>query len=120
MGTRSSGTRMDPMVTQPPDLETSQRVLIFALFGADGSLTGRILESNGVASCVCPNLDTLCAAIAEGAAAIIVSEEALIPSATRRLTDLLDAQPPWSDLPILISASEREPILEGRGALGAI
>ncbi len=106
------------MVDLEPDL--SERVLIFALFGGDGVLTERILGSNGIAAHVCPNLDALCEAIGRGAAAVILSEEALVPSATARLMEVFEMQPPWSDLPVLISAVERDPILEGRGAMGPL
>ena len=99
--------------------DLSDRVLIFALFGGDGALTERILRSNGIAVCVCPNVESLCGAIGEGAAAVLLSEEALVPSAAR-LVDLLEAQPPWSDLPVLISALERDVIFEGRGALRSL
>lgn len=100
--------------------DRSERILIFALFGGDGALTERILKVSGVSTLVCPSLESLCSAIAEGAAAIILSEEALVPSATQRLIAVLDEQPSWSDLPIIISAVEHESILEGRGALGPL
>ena len=102
------------------DWALADRVLILALFGADAALTERILRANGIASCICPNIEFLCAAIGEGAAAIILSEEALVSSAARELIQVLDAQPPWSDLPVLISSTERDPIFEGRGPLALL
>jgi signal transduction histidine kinase/ActR/RegA family two-component response regulator len=55
----------------------------------------------------------------EGAAAVLLSEEALVPAAAR-MVEALEAQPPWSDLPILVSAIERDMILEGHGAVGPL
>jgi len=97
----------------------ADRVLIFALFGDDGAITERILRSNGIDACVCPNVESLCCSMGEGAAAVLLSEEALVPAAAR-IVEALEAQPPWSDLPILVSAIERDMILEGHGAVGPL
>ena len=97
--------------------ERSERVLIWALFGADAALTERILQSNGIAACVCPDIEFLCNAIGEGAAAVVLSDEVLVPAAALRLIQVLEAQPAWSDLPVLISSADRE-IFEGRSTAG--
>lgn len=95
--------------TEPLRLpEKEQRVLVFALFGADAALTREILASANIKTHLCEDIDALESAIVEGAAAILVTEEALVPSMTLRLVQALDRQPPWSDLPVLVSITERD------------
>ncbi|MDP9002108.1 MAG: PAS domain-containing protein, partial [Myxococcota bacterium] len=85
-----------------------ERVLVFSLFGADAPLTQEFLLAGGIASHVCADIDALAKAIAEGAAAVVVTEEALLPNVADRLVAVLDEQPPWSDLPIIVSVTERD------------
>ncbi len=93
----------------PPKLsENEERVLVFAMFGGDAALTREILASAHVRTHICEDADALVAAIREGAAAILLTEEALVPSITRRLTEALDEQPAWSDLPVIVSVGERD------------
>jgi signal transduction histidine kinase/CheY-like chemotaxis protein len=85
-----------------------ERVLVFALFGGDAVLTRDILATAHVETHVCADVESLAHAIAEGAAAVIVAEEALVPSVADRLVGALDGQPSWSDLPVIVSVTERD------------
>ena len=99
------------MTPLPPFHRRSEhelRVLVFALFGADAELTREILAGAGVMSEICPDIERLGAAIAEGAAAVLVTEEALVTPVVAALVEILDRQPSWSDLPVIVSAAERE------------
>ena len=73
------------------------RVLVFALFGGDAQLTRDILASAEIETHVCPDVEALTTALAEGAAAVLVAEEALVPPVTERLVQALEQQPSWSD-----------------------
>jgi signal transduction histidine kinase len=78
-----------------------RRLLILAPLGKDAQLTETALRRAGIDCEVCADLGSLSAEVERGAAALIVAEEALAPS-DERLQRLVAAQPPWSDLPILL------------------
>ncbi len=83
--------------------ERERRILILAPTGKDATLTQSILRRAGVDSMTCRDLDQLRDAIQEGVGAVLLAEEAVQGSADR-LARLLAAQPPWSDLPLLVLA----------------
>jgi len=87
--------------------DQEQRVLVFTHLRGDAVLTQELLSSVDVASLVCTDAETLTAEIDGGAAAVIATEEALTPAATARLVRAVEAQPPWSDLPVIVSVAER-------------
>jgi signal transduction histidine kinase len=60
-----------------------------------------MLSGNGVASEAWPDLESLAEELKRGAAAIIVTEEALY-SPIDALTDAMQGQPAWSDLPVIV------------------
>jgi signal transduction histidine kinase/ActR/RegA family two-component response regulator len=85
------------------------RVLVVAPIGRDATLTADLLERNGVDALVCPNIGELCRRLeAEGAGALLLAEEGLTPTSLARLAEVLAAQPPWSDLPIVVFTGRRE------------
>src|SRR5512133_689829 len=88
---------------KPPSTEAS-RVLIHAPIGRDSELTAELLDRALIPCHVCRSMYDLCAELARGAGAILLTEEAL---ADRRIDDLaaaLEAQPAWSDISILLFA----------------
>jgi signal transduction histidine kinase/CheY-like chemotaxis protein len=105
-------------VNRPSDRE--RLILIFALFGRDAGATQRILSSVSIESEVCHDIDALCAAVERGAGALVLAEEALVPSAAQRLTSVLGAQPSWSDLPVIVSAAEVAEERRGFGLLSRL
>ena len=105
------------MARQSDPLEL--RVLVFALFGGDADMTRRILASVQIEATVCADVDALCDEIRRGAGAVVMTEEALRPEAVERLRQVLAAQPAWSDLPLVVSATERA-VHEGFGTLAAL
>ncbi|HEX7891170.1 MAG TPA: response regulator [Ramlibacter sp.] len=85
------------------------RVLIHAPRGRDANVVRTVLEHQGIACDVCATDAELLAAMDEGAAAVIVTEEAL----PQLLSDdglhtWLKNQPPWSDFPFVVLATKRE------------
>jgi light-regulated signal transduction histidine kinase (bacteriophytochrome) len=56
----------------------------------------------GLNHVICTNADALLDRLKEGAAAAIVSQEALAPAALNEISDWLAAQPQWSDMPFLV------------------
>lgn len=83
-------------------MNLEQRILILAPLGRDAGLIDSNFRRAGVESQTCHSWSQLEEEYHRGAAAILISEEALDSWAARRLHDLLQAQPPWSDLPVLL------------------
>ena len=118
--------------TQPPTSQESpakaleNRVLVLAPAGVDGLLIGRELTLAGIKVKVCESLDELCDRMQDGIGAAIVAEEALTPTSIALLAKALAAQPPWSDLPIVVltgggaSDSRSARAARGRDVLGNV
>jgi signal transduction histidine kinase len=87
-----------------PETAHDDRVLFLAPTGRDARTTAALLEGAGIRMTSCATFDELVADLAEGAGAVIVPEEAMTPAHNARLAALLQGQPPWSDLPILVLA----------------
>jgi signal transduction histidine kinase len=80
-----------------------ERVLIFAPMGEDAALTGQVLDQAGFASHACPTLDDLCQEFDAGVGVVLLTgEEALASASLEGLLGVLDRQPPWSGLPLII------------------
>jgi signal transduction histidine kinase/CheY-like chemotaxis protein len=82
----------------------TSRVLIFAPIGRDSSLTADLLSRAGITCQVCHSMNDICIELARGAGAILLTEEALADPRLDDLADALAAQPPWSDISILLFA----------------
>jgi len=96
------------------------RVLIHAPGGQDAAAVRSVLDHQDIPSQVCESPEDLLGSLAEGAAAVVLTEEALPRlQAGDRLSDWLKDQPPWSDFPFIVLASRREghPLGQDFGAL---
>lgn len=82
------------------DLE--RRVLILPPTARDAEITRSLLERNGIACLACADLQELTREVGRGAMAVIMTELALMDDQIGTLLDVLNAQPPWSDLPIVL------------------
>ena len=85
------------------------RVALWTPTAADASVTQRVLAGAGFASKVCSNVGELCHAVLDDVVALVVAEETLLPRARSVLLDELQRQPPWSDVPVVVLASQRGP-----------
>lgn len=86
------------------------RVLVFARFDGDTTLIERVLQKEGTATRAVTTLDDLLRAIEEGAGAVVLAEELLSERVVTRLLELLNKQPAWSNLPLIVSTVERDVI----------
>jgi signal transduction histidine kinase/CheY-like chemotaxis protein len=80
----------------------AQRVLLLLGTARDSALTCSLLQRQGLESRSCNSAEHLEQEIAAGAGAVLVAEECLDHGAHAVLLRALDAQPAWSDLPILV------------------
>jgi signal transduction histidine kinase/CheY-like chemotaxis protein len=79
------------------------RFLVLAPTGRDGRLTCSLLRRAGLDCHECVSVEELLGrAEKEGAAGLLIAEEALLPSAFVALSALLERQSPWSDIPLLL------------------
>ncbi len=91
------------MIPHPgADLELC--VLMMAPTPRDGRLAESILTKAGVACLNCASMDELRGLLDANVGAVLIPEEAVLPIGKSRLTRWVNAQPPWSDLPILMLA----------------
>jgi signal transduction histidine kinase len=86
--------------------ETDDRILILAPTGRDAALAAEAFAEAGMTALPCRDMEDLCRRIEEGAGAAMITEEALTAASMPRLRELLDRQPPWADLPLLIFTSQ--------------
>ncbi|HLH39704.1 MAG TPA: ATP-binding protein [Bryobacteraceae bacterium] len=103
----------------PGSLE-EQTVYIFAPTGRDARLIVDTLSEADILAKTCSSRDELSRALQTGAAAAIISEEALSSQDVQELARHLESQPFWSDLPILLLTFAGRPtpqnISSGRAA----
>ena len=78
---------------------------MFAPTGRDAALTLELLERNGFKGAACASVHSLCEMLDDGAGALLLAEEALSPQTLQQLSDCLQVQAPWSDLPVMVLAT---------------
>jgi signal transduction histidine kinase/CheY-like chemotaxis protein len=88
-------------VSPDPGAGLERRLLILAPVGKDAALLQSMLSTDSVSSLVCADLAAVLSEAARGVAAVLIAEESL-PYSDARLAALVAAQPPWSDLPLLV------------------
>ena len=98
----------------PNPAETTSRVLIFAPIGRDAALTKDLLAQAEIAAEVCTSGAAVSAALDAGAAAIILTEEILETGDFGPIAAALRAQPPWSDIAVLLFTGGRQEAASGR------
>src|SRR5665213_2013037 len=104
-----SGTPVASSMSRPmAKTDLDARVLIFAPVGRDGAAAAAFMRKVGIEPFVCASFSGLIEELARGAAVVLVAEEGLFGQDPRALSEWVDAQPPWSDLPFVILTSHQE------------
>ncbi|MDB4971139.1 MAG: histidine kinase [Myxococcales bacterium] len=81
----------------------ADRVLVLAPRGLDGRLTCDFLMAAGISAEVCASLQRLLNDISDGeVGAVVVAEEAVPHPLLKSFSEILAAQPQWSDIPVLL------------------
>ncbi len=93
------------MTVNPLREPLEERVLVLAPLWRDAHVICRVLSSAGFACQPCAGIKQLGQELAQGAAAVMITEEALADGDYGRLQQQLHAQPPWSDLPVILLLS---------------
>ena len=81
---------------------TSERAIILAPLGRDGQIALMLLREAGFDGVVCVGLVELCRELEQGAGLLLISAEALLGVDLDPLLGLIEQQPAWSDLPIVL------------------
>jgi PAS domain S-box-containing protein len=92
-----------------------ETALILAPRGRDAAIAASLLAEAGIDAQVVADLPGLCAVLGEGAALVLVTEEAVRTGDLRPLSAWLHGQPSWSDLPFVLMTDhgggpERNPV----------
>jgi signal transduction histidine kinase len=85
-----------------------ERVIIIAPVGQDAIAIAGLLDAQGLETQICNGSDEYSRQITDRAGALLLTEEALESPQGSLLLDALKAQPPWSELPLIILTSGGE------------
>ena len=92
---------------------------IIAPTGRDAELIRGVLVQEAVAAEVCPDFGTLMRTHAqEPIGPLLIAQEALRPGLVAQLAELIQRQPTWSDLPILVLTAPKR-VTQNMSVLGA-
>jgi len=87
----------------------STSVALVATTGRDGAVAARILEPADIDTILCKDMEEACRLVERGEAGVLfLAEEALDRKGRDSLATLLDNQPSWSDVPIILLTGEDE------------
>jgi len=85
-----------------------ERVIIIAPVGQDAEAMAGLLDAEGFETQICNGSDEYSRQITDRAGALLLTEEALESPQGSLLLEALKAQPPWSELPLIILTSGDE------------
>jgi signal transduction histidine kinase len=88
--------------------DEDERVLVMAPVGKDAAAMAALLYADGFEVRICAGADECSRQIAAGTGALLLTEEALESPLLSNLLEVLKAQPPWSELPLIILTSGGE------------
>jgi signal transduction histidine kinase len=91
--------------TDAPRQAVANRVLVLAPLGRNASLLCRLLNESEISAIECVDMDELAEQMSGGAGAILLTEETLCEQAASLLTQAIESQPSWSDIPVVLLAS---------------
>ena len=89
-------------------MHTDNCVIIMAPVGQDATAMAALLEAEGFEIRICQDLKEGSRQIGIGAGALLLTEEALELPAVSNLLEVLQAQAPWSEVPVIILTSGGE------------
>ncbi|MHC8320230.1 ATP-binding protein [Pseudomonas sp. GB2N2] len=81
---------------------TSERAIILAPLGRDSQIALKMLNEAGYDGVITRDLSGLCLELEQGAGLLLISSEALLGTDLAPLFGLIEQQPAWSDLPIVL------------------
>ncbi len=101
--------------------QLDERVLVLAPTARDAATSRGLLEAAGMRCILCATIEDVCRETERGAGAAVVTAEAVIGDKDGRVAELLKAQPPWSDFPLVVLTpfgAESPKLLKALDAVG--
>ena len=87
-------------------MDVEQRILLRVATSKDATLAAEVLARAQIHALPCSGMAELIAEFRVGAGALMFAEEILNDAAIEQLAQALQAQPPWSDVPLLVLARQ--------------
>ena len=81
---------------------SGNRVLALTLTSRDAANISSLLDRSGLPALACRDMARLCSEVEAGVGLVVLPEEAMSAEQYTPLRDLLQRQPPWSDLPVML------------------
>jgi len=81
---------------------------VHAPYGRDAAMICQVLVRSGITARICATIEEVCTNLEGNPGAVLISDEALTPSKISALSRVLSLQPPWSDVPLIITTSGGE------------
>lgn len=88
--------------------ENELRVLVLAPMGRDAEITCSVLRGADVRCHSCADVGALVREFEAGVGAIILTPEGIGADEAATIQQLLASQPPWSDVPVVLTIAERQ------------
>jgi signal transduction histidine kinase/CheY-like chemotaxis protein len=85
-----------------PNEHAEQRLLVLTPTGRDSKLAVELLKRCGFKAEPCESSEELYRELESGVGALLVADEALTRGFVMRMISILENQPPWSDIPMII------------------
>ena len=98
----------------------AEHVLVHAPFGRDAAMICQFLGQSGISAGICQTVEDVCAQLQEDTGAVLISDESLTPANISALAAVLSKQPPWSDLPLIVTTSGGEATVGSRRRLNIL
>jgi len=100
--------------------QTNPEVWVHAPYGRDAALICRVLARSGISSRSCATVEDLCSSVGETTGAALISDQSLTKANVGTLAAVLKRQPPWSDLPLIVTTSGGEATEASRARLAIL
>jgi signal transduction histidine kinase len=99
-------------LTESLPARPEEKVVILAPTGQDAFLIARMLAQESITTQIISTIEAACCELEEGrVAALVLAEEALSSRGMTQLNRALEAQEPWSDVPIILMTSSGDTTL---------
>ena len=79
-----------------------QRLMVLTPTGSDSQVAVQMLQRWGIDAEACAGIEHLCSALRAGIGALMIADEALTPGLVTQVVSILESQPPWSDIPVIV------------------
>lgn len=86
-----------------PETDRDQRILVYIPGGKDADIACNVLRAAQMEGVACRSAEDLFKEMDNGAGAVLLVNEVLVPHFVAKLVHFLGRQPAWSDLPILVA-----------------